>query len=452
MLGENLILNQIIKNVYYREKVFTFLKPSFFEENPNKRLFKVIHKLFDEKVSVLDKSTLLISYNDEPFISSILELEFPNENIDWLITETEKWARSQALNNAVMKAADILVENKEVESIEGLIQEALAVSFDKDMGLDYVNDIEKRFANYGKDEKVYPTGYKLLDFHTNGGLRSKTLSVIMAPSNLGKSVVMCNLSCGLNAAGFNGIYLTLELDENVVGRRCDSINTHIPYFSLLQNKEKAFRFFKSYKGGQLYIKMYLPSRASCINIRTYLKELEVFKKFKTDFLVVDYLNLMRPNGSKFSDNMYEYYKQIAEQLRELAIELDIPVITATQVGRDAYNTGSIGMENVRGSMGIMETSDLVIAMTQTEPQAPENLITWKIVKNRLGRRNGKIETQFNPETLVTTEIITNEDKEMMSKEKSDFSITESDQKENEELLTQFLKDSDESKNNFSSFS
>ena len=441
-LNEKVILSQIISNVYYREKVVPYIKPDYFEHSDNRDLSRTILTLLDKKVTTLDKTTLLLDYPNKEKIDEIFEVSYPNENIENLIKDTEKWCKDRALYIAILKGADIIAERKDVNLIDSLVKEALSVSFDQDLGLDYQHDIEARFERYAEGINSLSTGYTMLDHYTNGGIQNKTLSVILGQSNLGKSHVLCNLTTNLNTNGYNGIYLTLELDKEVIGRRCDSINTQIPYFSLLKEKNKAINILKKLKGGNTFIKQYPSSKASCVNIRTYLKELEIHKKFKPDFLIVDSLNLMKPNGNVSVDNMYNFYGRITIELRELAIELNIPVITAIHVKTSSYGAADINQEDVRGSLAVMEVSDLGIALIQTPDQEPENMITWKLIKNRLGRRNGRIETKINMETLKISEIITSEDREILNNQKTYDEVLELNKAEGIELDNLLKDDAD----------
>src|SRR4030065_1427242 len=447
-LKEELILNQITQNIYYREKVIGHIKSSYFENNDNKKLFKVIHELIEKKVTILDRNTLLLNFPHQDKVDDILALSYPNENIPYLISTTESWCQLQSLKLAVMKSADIVVEKKDPFQIKSLIEDALSVSFDTDLGLDYINDIDSRFTKYGEEEKKISTGYTMLDHYTNGGLPTKKLVLFTGQPNLGKTMMLCNLACNMSASGANGVYLTLELDKETIGRRCDSINTQIPYFNLFKNKNKAINFFKSYKGGNIFIKEYPASKANSVNIRTYLKELEIHKKYKPDYLIVDYLNLMKPNNLNKMDNMYLVNFYISLELRELAIELDIPVITANQLTTSSIGATNVGLGDLRGGAGPAENADLIISLTQSEEQEPENLISWKIIKNRIGRKNGKLETQFHIETLKVNEILTSEDRAILDSKNDHNFIVEENKKYNDELSGLL---GDEKNSNFSDF-
>lgn len=422
---ETLILSQIIKNVYYREKVLPNLSPTWFEDVDNVKLFTVIRDLQQDRVTKLDSSALLLKYPNKERLKELIRIDLSSENVDWLIKETEEWCKIQALKNAVMESVEIIEETnstskkpkRDITEIDKLVREALSVSFDQELGLKYFSDIEDRLKRYKtKDSKALSTGYQMLDYYFNGGVRGKTLGVIIAESNLGKTQALCNLSCNFAKKGMNGIYLSLELDTDIIARRHDSIITNIPYAELTLpfNEERVLKFFKNFKGTKDYfIREYPPSKASCMNIKTYIKELELYEDFKPDYLIVDYINLMKANYPQKGQNSYEKYFYVTEELREISVEYNIPVITASQIQREGYSTSSIGMENVRGSMGIMENADWVIAMTQSIEQEPDNFITWKLIKNRLGRKSGTMETQFNTETLAMTEILNEENRQML---------------------------------------
>jgi replicative DNA helicase len=416
MIDENLIISQILNNSYFRDKVFHNLKKHYFDNEENQKIFHCVKNLLQNNVNVLDRTTLLSEIKNTEKLDELLDIEFDNDNIDWLIDNTETWARIEAVNKAVLDSAQLQLggdkDKDNSEKIYSMITDAVSVSFDKNLGSNYTKDTKERFERYrSKEDSAISTGYQLLDFHLNGGFREKTLNVIMAQSNLGKTLLMCNMTANLVARGLNGIYLTLELEEDIISRRMDSILTGIPFYDLPKYEKKAQSFFENFTGGNAYVREYPPSKASCLNIKTYFKELTLFEKFKPDFLMVDYLNLMKPNyQGKEHENLYTKYFDVSMELRELAVEYKIPVITATQVEKSAYGASNVGMQNVRGSMGIVENSDLVVALTQTEDQEEDNYISWKIVKNRFGRKNSSFLTQFDTKTLKIKEILTEEDR------------------------------------------
>ncbi len=412
-LTEELIISQIIRNALYRDNVLTELKPSYFEDTENAELFKVMQSLvLKDKIQKIDKKTLRFKFNNVEKLDAIFtEEEYPAGNIDFLLRKTEIWGKENAMVEAVMESADIIEEKKDTGRIGKLIEDAMSFSFDRNLGMDYINDIERRIDFYTAPNNKLPTGFIQLDEHTNGGLPKKTLSITAGSSGLGKTLFGTNLASNFMKQGYSGVYITLELAEELIGRRVDSITTGMDYGGLSKEKntdklvEKLRKAIK--KGlGRLFIKEYPPSKACCLNLKTYLKELELIEKIKPDFLIVDYIQLMKPNNERGGQNSYDKYKEIAEELRELAMEFDIPVITFSQVRRDGYNTSSAEMTQISDSMGIVNTADLVVIMSHYEPEKPikdTKPQLWKIVKNRLGMVGNYFIMLLNTVTLQITD-------------------------------------------------
>lgn len=412
-LTEELIISQIIRNPLYRDNVLTELKPSFFEDPENAELFKVMQSLvLKDKIEKIDKKTLRFKYNNIEKLDAIFaEEEYPAGNIDFLMTQTETWGKENAMVEAVMESADIIEEKKDIGCIGKLIETAMAFSFDRDLGMDYINDIERRIEFYTQPNNKLVTGFYQLDEHTNGGLPKKTLTISAGSSGLGKTLFGTNLASNFMVQGYNGVYITLELAEELIGRRVDSITTRMSYGDLSKEKKcktLASKLKKEVKKGlgRLFIKEYPPSKACCLNLKSYLKELELIEKIKPDFLIVDYVQLMKPNNDRGGMNSYDKYKEIAEELRELAMEFNIPVISFSQVRRDGYNTSSAEMTQISDSMGIVNTADLVVIMSGYEPETPIKDCKpqlWKIVKNRLGMVGNYFIMLLNTVTLKITD-------------------------------------------------
>lgn len=444
-LRENLIISQIIRNAYYRDTVLTHLKPSFFEDEENNALFKAIHSLVvKDKIQKLDKKTLRLKYKNQEKLNEIFaEDEYPTENVDFLLKITEKWGKDQSLTEAVIESADIINDNPaEIHSIGRLVENALAFSFEKNMGLNYRKDIKRRIDYYKRTDEKIPTGIPMLDFFTNGGLQKKTLTVISGSSGLGKTLAGTNLSANFMERGLNGVYITLELAEELIGRRVDSLVTNIAYQSLDGAESKIRRKFKNYDKGNLFIREYPPSKACTLNLKTYLKELELLEKYKPDFVIVDYIQLMKPNHDRTGMSSYEKFREIAEELREMAVDLDIPLITFSQVRREGYDNTSLNLTHVSDSIGIVNTADLVIGMTtytgeekdDEKPDSkimPENKLKsfqlWKIMKNRLGKAGVYFIMELNHRLLKFTNKVSDEEALMVEREKASIS------KENQQL-------------------
>lgn len=433
-MREDIILNTLIKNVYYRDTVMSHLKPIFFMDDQNEKLFIAIHKLVvKDKIQKLDKKTILLKYQDKSHLDYLFgEDEYPNENIDFLIKETESWGKEQALKESVLEASDIICEKKDTSIIGNLIRKALAFSFDKNLGLNFVADIKRRFDYYNKSEEKIATKYKMLDYYTNGGLQKKTLTIGAGSSGLGKTLLGTNLSTNFIKQGLSGVYLTLELAEELIARRIDSVLTKVPYHDLPQKRKEVMKFFKDFKGGNIHIKEYPPSKASCVNIRTYLKELELLEKFKPDFLIVDYIQLMKPNHEKVGGGSYDKYKDIAEELRELAVELDIPVITFSQVQREGYSNSNLSSTHIADSIGIVNTADLIIGMTQTVEEEELSEQTWRIIKNRLGRKGVSFQVKQESTLLKFVQQISEEEQHLLDAYEAKQQWKENNQDDGEE--------------------
>jgi len=411
-LSENLILSQVIKSPMFRDKVISHIQTRFFIEKDSQLLYPVLEQLVKvDKAKSLDRATILLKYKNTDFLDSVLSEDFPLENIPLLIKETEIWAQEAALREELMAAADTFEDKSQRKDwgiIGSRIREALAFSFDKHLGLNYKNDIERRFEYYNRLDEKISTGWDMLDYYTNGGLSKKTLTVGAGSSGLGKTLLGTNLAASLVQRGYRGVYLTLELAEELISRRMDSVITKIPYYSIPKELQRVQDKLATLKGN-IWVREYAPSHASSQSIMSYIKELEIIKKEKFDFLVVDYIQLMKANYPR-NVNSYEKFKEVAEELREIAVELNIPVITFSQVQRAGYNNSDMGLSNIADSIGIVNTADLVIGMTQSPEEESENYQTWKIIKNRLGRKGVSFKMQMDQEILSFNQILNDEER------------------------------------------
>lgn len=433
---ENLVLSQIIKNPYYRDKVLTHLRSAFFEDSDHGKMFDAIHSLvIKDGVGKLDRKTIGLKYKKQDKIDEMFYVDdYPTENVDkFLIPQTEEWGKIQALKEAIVSSATIINDNKDTSIIYKIVTEALAFQFDSDIGLNYNKDIALRFAYYRRADEKLTTGWDMLDYYTNGGLPKKTLTVALGPSNVGKTLLGTNLIRQLIERGYSGIYLTLEMARELIARRVDSAITKIPYYQLPFEEEEATKRLKNLDIGQLYIREYPPSKACTVNIKTYLKELELIEKHQPDFIAIDYIQLMKPNSDRSGMNSYDKYKEISEELREMAVELNIPVITFSQVRREGYSNDDLNMTHVSDSMGIINTSDLVIAMIANEEvvepgkdgkdkgkrgrKKEKDTQTWRIIKSRLGKKGVEFKMAKDDDLLRFDPIIDEDEKVMIDEYK-----------------------------------
>lgn len=454
---EDLILSQILKNNYFRDKVIQYIKPYFFEETENENVYTCIQKLVNEdKVKQLDVNTVLLKCKDSSRVNYLFgEVDdYPIDNIPFLLKETEEWGKERILQQAILDSHELVNNTKKDRGIVGsLIKDALAFSFDKDLGHNYIKDIHDRFESYKRIEQKITTGFDMLDMFTHGGLQNKTLTVGAGHSGLGKTLLGTNLTATLIQNGYSGVYLTLEMAaKEGISKRIDSIISRIPYNSLFREEGRATNEILRKVKGKLYVREYLPSKACCANIMGYIRDLQSIEKYKIDFLVVDYIQLMKPNFASYATNSYEKYKMIAEELREIAQELNIPVITFSQVQRSAF-AGNLGLSNIADSIGIVNTSDLMIGMTQTEAEEEGNFQTWKIIKNRFGRKNVVFRVQMDEELLCFNQIINEEERIKLEEFKNrDISIIEPKSIKEESLEIKAMeKQEAEAVNDFKNF-
>lgn len=467
-ITEELIISQLVKNVNFREKVIGYLKHNFFDDESNEEFFKSVSNLvIEDKIKILDRNTLALRIKDTGKIDSILskEFDFPEANITLLINEAEKWAQNQILKDALIKSVDNFENKKDRNVIGNLIKEAMSFSFEKNTGLSYKRDIKRRFEFYNRIEEKLATGYDLLDFFTYGGLQKKTLTVFAASSGLGKTLLGTNVAAMMSRKGHNGVYITLELAEEFIARRMDSINTGIFYNDIPDHINDVTEFIQNNVKGDVRIREYPPSKACVYNLMSYIRELELSENFKADWVAVDYIQLMQPNNPEAGQNSHDKYKNIAVELREMAYELNIPVITFSQVNRAGYDNSNMGLSNISDSIGIVNTADLMVGMTQTAEEALENFQTWKIIKNRMGRRGVELRVHQDPNTLRFSQKLNPEELLLISDFKSkrktyikEINI-EADREGNKETpdevienLTSYAKGLEKSINIYSDFS
>jgi len=410
-LDENLVISQLVNNVYYRDKVLIHIKSNFFENEDNEKLFKAIYVLcVKENIQKLDRTTLSLRYKNDEHLNEIFgAYDYPNENIELLIKDTEKWGRLESFKSAIISSVNMIKNKEDINNSLELVEKSLAFKFESNSGLNYIKDIDRRFEYYNKVEEKIHTSFQMFDMYTNGGIPKKTLSVFLGQSNIGKTMLGTNLAVNFLLQEKSGIYVTLELAEELITRRIDSALVNIPYYSLPKRKNEFINKFSNIKKGQLYIREFPPSKACSLNLKTYMRELELVEKFKIDFLIVDYIQLMKANGNKNNQNSYDKFKEVAEELRELASEYDIPIITFSQIQRGGYDTSEVSLSHVSDSMAIINTSDLVLGITQTPEESEEGLQQWKIIKSRLGAKGVSFRVQFDSEILKFKEILNDDD-------------------------------------------
>jgi len=398
---EKTILSNLLKNEPFTRKVVPFLKEEYFHDRVEKLIFTSIFDFITKYNSLppVDAINITLSNasmsDDEYKNASSLVEEIDCEvdsNEDWLIEQTEKFCKDKAVYNAIMESIHIIdgksTSVKTENAIPEILSEALSVSFDASVGHDYIEDAEERFEFYHKVEAKVPFDISLLNTITNGGTPSKTLNIVMAGTGVGKSLFMCHHASSCLSQGLNVLYITCEMAEERIAERIDANLMDITMDELKQLPEMSYakKISKIQKNnsGKLIVKEYPTATASTNHFRHLLDELALKKKFKPDIIFVDYLNICASSRMKMSGsvNSYTYIKAIAEELRGLAVERDVPVWSATQVNRTGFTSSDFGLEDTSESFGLPATADFMLALIGTEELDQLGQILLKQLKNR----------------------------------------------------------------------
>ncbi|MCA6383873.1 MAG: AAA family ATPase, partial [Cytophagales bacterium] len=313
------------------------------------------------------------------------------DNTEWLIQETEKYCQDRAIYNAIMDSIQIL-DNKKKDigkgAIPDLLTKALSVSFDTNIGHDFLDNAEARYEFYHKQEVKVPFDIDLLNKITKGGLGKKTFNILMAATGVGKTAFMCHFAASNLTLGKNVLYISMEMSEERIAERIDAnlLNMTIDDLQLLPKDSYISKLQKLQEkiSGRLIIKEYPTSSAGSSHFRHLLNELKMKKNFIPDVIYIDYLNICSSSRIKMggSVNSYGYVKAIAEELRALAVEFNVPIVSATQYNRDGYGNSDVDLTNTSESMGITHTADLILALISTEELEDLKQIMVKQLKNR----------------------------------------------------------------------
>ena len=400
---EVIILRNLLHNEEYTRKVLPFLDKEYFVEHADKLLYEQIDTFVNKYNNLPTKEALVIeldstSLRNEEFdevtdlLTYVEEQDNEQPDIQWLLETTEKFCQDKAIYNAVVKSIKILDEPEKSESGKGAIPElltdALSVNFDPHVGHDYLLDSDDRYAFYHRVEKKIPFDLEFFNKITQGGLSSKTLNVALAGTGVGKSLFMCHVSSSALSQGNNVLYITLEMSEERIAERIDANLMNIRLDDLVslpkQMYEKKIEDLKSTVKGRLIIKEYPTAAASTNHFRALLNELNLKRNFKPDIIFVDYINIcssarIRPGQYV---NSYSYIKSIAEELRGLAVEFDVPIMSATQTNRAGFQNTDVGLEDTSESFGLPATADFMFALITNENLETDGQILIKQLKNR----------------------------------------------------------------------
>ena len=402
---EKLIFENVLWNDEYNRKVIPFIKAEYFAEKKDQVVFGLINEYFSKynkfppiEALKIDLSALktLDTQTFKDTFAYIDSFEKTTKDLAWLLDKTEEFCKDKALYNALMSAIRIVNEEKDNNfskgAIPSILQDALGVSFDTSIGHDFLGDSLERFDYYQRKIKKVPFDIELLNVITDGGVTSKTLNVILAGTGVGKTIGMCHMAGYNLMQGLNVLYITLEMAEEEISRRIDANLLDIPIGDLkvIQKSiyDKKMDRLKSTVKGQLIVREFPTSCAGANNFRYLLNELKIKKNFIPDIVYVDYINLCASSRMKMgaSVNSYMYVKAIAEELRGLAVEYDVPLWTATQVNRAGFTDSDFGLENTSESFGLPATADFMIAfITTDELEQLGQIMVKQLGKNRYAR-------------------------------------------------------------------
>ena len=402
---EKTILSHLIYNEKYGRKVLPFIKPEYFQSDTDKTVFDLIYSYATKYNQFPTKEALYIdlenktSLNEQTFkdvrqLVSELSID-ETTNLDWLVDKTEEFCQEKALFNALRESIKVMDKNSKVPkgSIPKLLQDALQVSFDSHVGHDFVEDASSRFDEYHKKEIKLDFDIEYLNKITGGGVPQKTLCCLIATTGGGKSLAMCHMAAHNLMCNKNVLYITLEMAEERIAQRIDANLLDVTIQDLMEltkiEYQKKMEKIKRTTKGKLIIKEYPTASAGSAHFRHLLNELKIKRNFVPDVIYIDYLNLCISSRIKHGAqvNTYSYVKAIAEELRGLAVEFKVPIWTATQANRGAFNASDLGLENTSDSIGLPMTVDLMLALIATEELDELGQIMVKQLKNRFGDPN-----------------------------------------------------------------
>ena len=396
---ETTIISNLIYNEEYCRKVLPFIKTQYFNDKKERIVFEIVCEFVVKYGKMITKEILHIELDGRKDISDS-ELADTNKIIEqitdnssdylWLLDTTEKWCRDRAIYLALMESiqiADDESEKQNRDAIPHILSEALSVSFDHNIGHDYIKDFESRFDFYHRDEEKIPFDLEFFNKITKGGLPNKTLNVALAGTGVGKSLFMCHLASSVLLQNKNVLYITLEMSEEKIAERIDAnlLNVNIQSLMNLSRNDFETKISKLSKKtqGKLIIKEYPTASAHSGHFKSLLNELSLKKSFRPDIIFVDYLNICASSRYKGSAvNSYTYVKSIAEELRGLAVENNVPIVTATQTTRSGYGNSDVDLTDTSESFGLPATADLMFAIISSEELENLGQIMIKQLKNR----------------------------------------------------------------------
>ena len=402
MRTEAAILKNLIQNEEYTRKVLPFLKEDYFTENADKTLYGTVNEFVNKYNSLPSEEALQIELsevkmNEEEYKDSLQLLkDIGNDgedytDLNWLLDKTEKFCQDKAIYNAVVESISIL-DNPNTDQDKGVIPEilsdALSVSFDPHVGHDYLDDSDERFDFYHRVEERIPFDLDYFNKITKGGLPQKTLNICLAGTGVGKSLFMCHVASSCLSQNQNVLYITLEMAEEKIAERIDAnmLDVAVDDLHALPKDlyDRKINNLRTTTKGKLIVKEYPTASANVNHFRSLLNELNLKRSFVPDIIFVDYINICSSSRIRTGANVnsYTYIKSIAEELRGLAVEHKIPVVSATQTTRSGYSNTDVGLEDTSESFGLPATADLMFAIISTEQMEELGQIMVKQLKNR----------------------------------------------------------------------
>ena len=399
---QRIILQNIIQNEDYCRKVIPHIKPEYFEDET-----KLVYDLIIKFISTFNKlpnvSALEVEFKNCPLadrgdandiyscIQSLRE-KVEDQNIDWLLTKTEEWCKQRAVTIAIVKSISI-IDGKDKKNSQGaipdILSKALSVSFDTNVGHDYLENVDERYEFYHIDEDKIPFDLERMNSITKGGVSRKTLNIVLAGTGVGKSLALCHFAASNLNQGKNVLYITLEMAEEKIAERIDANLLDVAIDQIENLSRDMFRNkidkLKSKTRGKLIIKEYPTAVAHVGHFRSLLDELKMKKDFLPDIIYIDYLNICsssRVKGLGGNINSYNYIKAIAEEIRGLAVEFDVPVWSATQVTRSGFGNTDVELTDTSESFGLPATADLMVGLISTEKLESLGQLMVKQLKNR----------------------------------------------------------------------
>ena len=397
---ETTILRNLIFNEEYSRKVIPFIQPEYFEQRSEKIVFEEVTKFIVKYGSSITVEALNIETENridltEDEVKQVRDinnsLTDSSADSQWLLDSTEKWCRDRAIYLALMESialADGQDDKKGRDAIPSILSEALSVSFDNHIGHDYLHDYEERYESYHRKEDLIPFDLEYFNKITKGGIPNKTLNIALAGTGVGKSLFMCHVASSVLLQGKNVLYITLEMSEEKIAERIDANLLNVPIQDIVDLPHKTFENrvtnLAQKTQGTLIIKEYPTASAHSGHFKALLNELALKKSFKPDIIFIDYLNICASSRYRGNSNVnsYSYIKAIAEELRGLAVEANLPIVSATQTTRSGFASSDVDLTDTSESFGLPATADLMFALISTEELEGLNQIMVKQLKNR----------------------------------------------------------------------